>query len=116
MKKMLTVIVAMCFIVSAVMVAVAAEKYSVKGPVLSVDPAGKTVTVKATEQVSEKATNRWKGDVTFVTDNMTKVMMGKKSKNFDALKAGQEVKVVFHEKGDTVVAEKIIIIPPKKGM
>jgi|SRR5271169_4761248 len=116
MKKILTVVVAMCFVVSVAMVAIAADTYSLKGPVLSVDPAAKTVTVKATEQVKEKATNRWKGDVTFETDTMTKVMMGKKSKNFDALQAGQEVKVIFHEKGDKVVAEKIIIASPKKAM
>src|SRR5271169_1105205 len=113
MKKILTVVVAMFFIVSFAMVATSAEKYSLKGSVVSVDAGAKTVTVKSIEGVKEAADNRWKGDITFATDTMTKISMGKESKTFEDLKAGQKVKVNFHEKDGNPVAYKIMIMHSK---
>ena len=117
MKKILIVVVAMFFVVSLAMVALAADQmYSLKGPVLSVDSGAKTVTVHSVEGVKEAANNRWKGDVTFATDDMTKISMGKRHKTLKAIKAGQEVEVMFHEKDGKPVADKIMISYGKKAM
>lgn len=114
MKQILTVVVAMFFVVSLAMVASAAEMYSLKGSVISVDSATNTVTVKSIEGVKEAADNRWKGEVPFATDTMTKISMGKESKIFEDMKAGQKVKVKFHEKDGKPVADKIMIMSSKK--
>ncbi len=116
MKKLLTVGVAMIFVVSLAMVAIAADQmYSLKGPVLSVDSKAKTVTVRSVEGVTEAANNIWKGDVTFATDKMTKISMDKKHKTFKAIKKGQEVEVIFHEKNGKHIADKIMISAEKKA-
>jgi Cu/Ag efflux protein CusF len=116
MKQLLTVGVAMIFVVSLAMVAIAADQvYSLKGPVLSVDSKAKTVTVHSIEGVTAAANNIWKGDVTFTTDKKTKISMHKKNKTFKAIKAGQEVEVMFHEKDGKHVADKIMISAEKKA-
>ena len=117
MKTILTVVVAMFFVASVATVAIATEQmYSLKGPVLSVDSGAKTVTVHSVEGVTAAANNRWKGDITFATGKMTKISMDKKHETFKALKTGQDVEVMFHEKDGKHVADKIIITSPKKGM
>jgi Cu/Ag efflux protein CusF len=117
MKKILTVVVAMFFVVSLTMVAFAADQmYSLKGPVVSVDSGAKTVTVNSTEGVKEAANNIWKGEVTFATGKMTKISMGKRHKTLKAIKTGQEVEVMFHEKDGKHVADKIMISSGKKAM
>jgi hypothetical protein len=88
--------------------------YSLKGPVVSVDAGAKTVTVHSVEGVTAAADNRWKGDVTFATNDMTKISMGKHKKTFTDLKAGQNLKVKFHEKDGKSVAVEIVIMSDKK--
>ena len=117
MKTILTVVVAMFFVVSLAMVAIAAEQmFSLKGPVVSVDSGAKTVTVHSIEGPTEAANNRWKGDVTFATDKMTKISMGKKHTTLKAIKKGQEADVTFHEKDGKPVADKIMITSGEKPM
>ncbi|MGD0883561.1 MAG: hypothetical protein ABSA46_01575 [Thermodesulfovibrionales bacterium] len=115
MKKIVTIGVAMFFVVSLAVVAIAKEEmYSLKGPVVSVDAGAKTVTVHSVEGVTAAADNRWKGDVTFATNDMTKISMGKHKKTFTDLKAGQNLKVKFHEKDGKSVAVEIVIMSDKK--
>ena len=116
MKKAIALGFAVIFVVSLAMAAGAAEEmYSLKGPVLSVDAKAKTVTVHSVEGVATKADNRWKGDVTFMTNDMTKIMMDKEKKAFGDLKKGQELKVKFHEKEGKSIAVEIMIMSGKKG-
>ncbi len=116
MKKILSIGLAVIFVVSFAVVAIAAEEmFSLKGPVVSVDSGAKTVTVHSVEGVSTATDNRWKGDVIFTTNDMTKIIMGKEKKAFSDLKAGQEVKVKFHEKEGKSIAVKIKIMSEKKA-
>jgi len=46
-KKIMALTIALLFVASLAAVAVAGETYSVKGGIVSVDPAAKTLTVKA---------------------------------------------------------------------
>lgn len=116
MKKVLTICLTLVFVISFAIVTFAKEEmYSLKGPVVSVDAAAKTVTVHSVEGVTTAADNRWKGDVTFVTNDKTKISMNKEKKTLDDLKAGQNLKVKFHEKKDgKFVAVEIMIMPEKK--
>ncbi len=116
MKKVLTIGLALIFVISVAAVASAAKKemFSLKGPVVSIDAAAKTVTVHSVEGVTAAADNRWKGDVTFVTDKMTKIRMHKEKKTFDDLKTGQNVEVKFHEVDGKNVAAEIMIMSEKK--
>lgn len=114
MKKVLTI--ALIFVMSMAIVAFAAEEmYSVKGPVVSVDAAAKTVTVHSVEGVTTAADNRWKGDVIFVTNEMTKISMDMKKKTFSDIKANQNVTVKFHVKNGKDVADEIMIMSGKKA-
>ncbi len=122
MRKILAIIAAMFFALSLVSVAGAAEKqmytkdqiYSVRGPVLAVDSAAKTLTVKSIE-LSKSPSRRWKGDITFITDDSTKIVMGKKSETFQDLKAGEKVMVKFHEKDGKYIADTVRISASKQG-
>ncbi len=117
MKKALTIGLALIFVISVAIGAVAAKKemYSLKGQVLSVDTTAKTVTVHSVEGVTAAADNRWQGDVTFTTNDMTKIRMHKEKKTFDDLKTGQNVKVKFHEIDGKSVAVEIMIMSEKKA-
>ena len=116
MKKVLSIGLALIFVISLAVVAIAKEEmYSLKGPVVSVDAAAKTVTVHSVEGVTTAADNRWKGDVTFTTNDMTKISMGKQNKTFDDLKTGQKLKVKFHEMDGKSVAVEIMIMSGKKA-
>ncbi len=53
-------------------------------------------------------------DVTFATDDMTKISMHKEMKTLDDLKAGQPVKVKFHERDGKPVAVEIVVMSGKK--
>ena len=115
MKKVLVIGLALIFVVSLAIVAIASEEmYSLKGPVVSVDAGAKTVTVHSVEGVTTADNNRWKGDVTFSTDDMTKISMHKEMKTLNDLKAGQNVKVKFHEKDGKSVAVEIMMMSGKK--
>ncbi len=117
MKKILTIGLALIFVISVAIGVVAAkeEMYSLKGSVLSVDATAKTVTVHSVEGVTTAADNRWQGDVKFVTNDMTKIRMHKENKTFADLKTGQNVKVKFHELAGKSVAVEIMIISEKKA-
>jgi len=117
MKKVIAIGLALIFVVSLAIVAIAAEEmFSLKGPILSVDAKAKTVTVHSVEGVTTAPDNRWKGDVTFMTNDMTKISMDKEKKTFGDLKAGQNVKVKFNETPDRKsIAVEIMIMPGKKS-
>lgn len=117
MKKVIAIGLALSFIVSLAIVANAAEEmFSLKGPIVSVDAKAKTVTVHSVEGVTTAPDNRWKGDVTFMTNDMTKVSMDKAMKSFGDLKKGQDVKVKFHETPERKsIAVEIMIMPAKKS-
>jgi len=116
MKKVLAIGLALIFVVSFAVVAIAAEEmFSLKGPIVSVDAGAKTVTVHSVEGVTTRADNRWKGNVIFVTNDMTKISMDNKNKTFNDLKADQNVKVKFHEKDGKSIAVEIMIMPGKKA-
>ena len=114
MKKVLAIGLALIFVISLAVVANAKEEmYSLQGSVVSVDAGAKTVTVHSVEGVTAAADNRWKGDVTFATNDMTKISMGKNKKAFSDLKAGQNLKVKFHEENGKFVAVAIMIMSGK---
>jgi hypothetical protein len=116
MKKILSIGLAVLFVVSFAVVSIAAEEmFSLKGPVVSVDAKAKTVTVHSVEGVTTAADNRWKGNVIFATNDMTTIMMGKEKKAFGDLKAGQELKVKFHQKEGKSIAVEIMIMAGKKA-
>jgi cytochrome c oxidase assembly protein Cox11 len=109
MRKYVVIVLALFFAVAMAGVAIAEkEMYSVNGPVLSVDSKAKTLTVKATETTVAPPT-RWKGEVTFMTDKMTKISLGKKSGKFKDIKVGDNVEVKFHEKDRKTIADQITI-------
>ncbi len=122
MRRILAMAVALVFVFSLVSVVGAAEKqvytkddiYSVRGPVLSVDGAAKTLTVKSIERTKSPAI-RWKGDMTFLTGENTKFAMGKKAESFQDLKAGEKVIVKFHEKDGKYIADIVRIAAEKHG-
>ncbi len=99
--------IALFFVMSLASVAVAKE-YSVKGEVLSIDTAAKTVTVKTINSTLSSPV-RFKGDIPFMTNDMTKVTMGKKKETLASLKTGDMVKVKFHEKDGKDIADHILI-------
>ncbi|HXZ94456.1 MAG TPA: hypothetical protein VEG28_00895 [Dehalococcoidia bacterium] len=107
-KKIVAMTIAMLFVMSLGSVAVAKGTYSLKGEVLSVDKAANMLTVKAINTTSSSPT-RFKGDVPFVTNDMTKVTMGKKHETLANLKTGDMVKVVFHEKSGKEIADRIVV-------
>ncbi len=122
MRKILAIVVAMFFVFSLASVVGAAENgmytkdqvYSVRGPILAVDSAAKTLTVKSIEP-SRSPSTRWKGDITFVTNDDTKIAMGKKAETFQDLKAGEKVAVKFHEKDGKYIADSVRIGAEKHG-
>lgn len=122
MRKMLALAVALFFVFSLVSVAGAAEKqmytkdqiYSVSGSVLAVDASAKTLTVRSKEP-SRSPSLRWKGDITFITDDNTKIAAGKKAEAFQDLKAGEKVMVKFHEKDGKYIADTVRIAAEKHG-
>ncbi len=99
LRDVMVVLIAALFVMSFASPTIAKEKMIVlKGSVVSVDAAGKTLTVK------EK-----KGEVTIAWDQATKVTMGKEKKAFEDLKAGDKVLVRYHEKEGKAVANSIAI-------
>ena len=116
MRKVPTIGLALIFVIFFAVVAIAAEEmYALQGPIVSVDAGAKTVIVHSVEGVTTAADNRWKGNVTFATNDMTKISMGKTKKTFNDLKAGQDLKVKFHERDGKSVAVEIIIVSEKKA-
>jgi len=122
MERILAIAIALFFVLSIASVAGAAEKemytkdqiYSVSGPVLAVDAAAKTLTVKSIEP-SESPSLRWKGNMTFVTDDNTKIGMGEKIETLQDLKAGEKVVVEFHEKDGKYIADTVRIAAEEHG-
>ncbi len=106
-RRLAAITIALFFAMSLASVALAKE-YSLKGEVLSIDTAAKTLTVKAINSAVSSPT-RFKGDIPFVTSDMTKVTMGKKHETLANLKAGDMVKVKFHEKNGKDIADRIVI-------
>jgi S1-C subfamily serine protease len=116
MKKVLAIGLVFIFVISLATVAIAKEEmYTLKGSVVSVDAGAKTVTVHSVEGVTAAADNRWKGDIIFATDDMTKISMHKKMETLNDLKAGQNVRVKFHEKDGKSVAVGIMIMSGGKA-
>ncbi len=107
-KKFAVISIAVLFVLSLGSIALAKGAYSLKGEVLSIDTAAKTLTVKAIDSAVTSPT-MFKGDVPFVTNNKTQIAMGKKHETLASLKAGDMVKVVFHEKDGKNIANRILI-------
>ncbi len=122
MRKILAITMALFFAFSLVSFAAAADKemytkgeiYSVSGPVLALDSAAKTLTVKSIERTKSPAI-RWKGEMTFITDDSTKISMGKKAETFQDLKTGEKVVVRFHEKDGKYIADSVRVSGEKHG-
>ncbi len=97
--KVLTMAVAVLFLFAfSNGVSAKASMHKLSGQVVSVDPGAKSFVVK------EK-----KGEATIMTDEMTKVTMGKEQKAFDDIKAGEIVKVKYHEKDGKMMAYKVLL-------
>ncbi len=97
--ELLVLAIAAVFVVSYINQAIAKEKMlTMSGQVTSVDNAAKTLTVKGK---TREATIAW--------DQMTQVTMGKEKKALDDLRAGDKVKVTYHEKENKLVANSILI-------
>lgn len=122
MEKIIAMVSALLFVFSLATVGIAAEKhmyskeqiYSVRGPVLAVDFAAKTLTVKSVER-SKSPSTIWKGDMTFSINDDTKVAMGKKVETFQYLKPGEKVTVKFHGKDGKYIADTIRIADGSHG-
>jgi len=112
-KKILGLAVAVLFLIVFAHGAVAAEKLSFKGEVVSVDSKAKAVTVKAITTTTMPTTTV-KGEMTFATDKKTKIKAGKKSQKLKNLKTGDMVEVQYHSKGDKDIADSILITPKPK--
>ena len=107
-RKFAVLSMALFFALSLGGVAVAKGMNSLKGEVVSVDTVAKTVTVKASETTTSSP-SILKGEVPFATTDMTKFSMGKKHETLASLKAGDLVKVVYHEKDGKKIADHIVI-------
>lgn len=107
MKRTFALAVAVFFVMSLAGVAAAAEKEklpSLKGEVVSVDSAAKTLTVKGT-----------KGEETIATDDMTKIWMGKQKETFNDIVSGEKVAVRYSQKDGKLLAHSIRITPTNEG-
>lgn len=109
MRKYAVIFISLVFVIAIAGIAIAEkEMNSLSGPVLSVDSKSKTLVVNATETTISSPT-RWKGEVPFMTDKMTKISIGKKSGKFKDIKVGDKVEVKFHEKDGKAIADQITL-------
>jgi hypothetical protein len=83
---------------------------SLKGEVVSVDVGAKTVTVKAING-TKLPTTLTEGQLTFTTDHMTKISMGRKHEGLGDLKAGDMVLVKYHSEDGKNMAASILVTP-----
>jgi Cu/Ag efflux protein CusF len=123
MKKTITVVLSLLFILAVTSVTFAAEKQvapapaakaapaapaakaveqHVKGDITAVDANAMTVTVKGK-----------KGDVTVTVDAKTEFKLGKDKKTVADLKVGEKVKILYHEADGKNIAKSISEAPKK---
>jgi len=108
-KRIFALAITVLFVVALANSAFAAEKLlSLKGEVVSVDLGAKAVTVKAINGTTIP-TRITEGQLTFATDHMTKITMGKKHEKLGELKAGDMVVVKYHSKDGKNVADSILL-------
>ena len=117
MKKTIAVVLSLVFILAVTSITFAAEKQAapatapekkmaapaakatemhVKGDITAVDAKAMTVTVKGK-----------KGDVTVMVDDKTEFKLGKDKKTIADLKAGEKVKIMYHEADGKNIAKSI---------
>ncbi len=115
MKKLMILAAVFLFVAALATFAVSEETYSLIGKIVSVDPGSNTVTVYSTEGVTAAADNRWKGQIPFKVDSMTKIMgEDGKTMSIGDLEKDQGVKVIFHESGKDVIADQISFSPVER--
>ncbi len=118
MKKTIAVVLSLVFILAVTSVTFAAEKQAapatapekkmeaapaakaaemhVKGDITAVDAKAMTITVKGK-----------KGDVTVMVDDKTEIKVGKDKKTIADLKAGEKVKIKYHEADGKNIAKSV---------
>ena len=102
MKKTIAVVLSLIFILAVTSITFAVEKQAapvenkVKGDITAVDAKAMTVTVKGK-----------KGDVTVMVDAKTEFKLGKDKKTIADLKAGEKVKIIYHEADGKNIAKRI---------
>ncbi len=102
--KFMAVAVAVFFLAAFTNTALAKEKVLwLKGAITSVDTAAKSFVVK------EK-----KGEATVVTNETTKISLGKEKKTFEDLKAGETVHVKYHKQDGKLMAANVYLAGGKK--
>ncbi len=110
MKIILALAIAVFFVLSLATIAFAEENfYSLSGSIMAVDPGAKTLTLKSDESPLASA-QRWQGDVTIATDEMTNVMMCSENKSLEDLRVGEHVSLRYHEiDGFHPIADQIAV-------
>lgn len=112
MKKIITLVLAMLFMLSVAGLAIAEEKKEaapaekkapakvkqVTGEVTAIDATAKTLTVKGRA-----------GDVALTADDKTSVKVGKEQKSLADVKVGDKVRVKYTEMDGKNVAKSIIV-------
>jgi ribosomal protein S1 len=99
MKKTVTIVVSLIFVLAFTAASFAAAKvHSVTGEVTAVDTTAKTVTVKAK-----------KGEVVVSVEDKTSIKEGKAKKTLADVKAGDNVTVKYTEAAGKMTAKSIMI-------
>jgi Cu/Ag efflux protein CusF len=99
MKKTITVVVALIFVLAFTAASFAAAKvHQITGEVTAVDAAAKTVTLKAK-----------KGEVVISVAEKTSIKEGKQKKSLEDVKAGDKVTVKYTEADGKMTAKSIAI-------
>ena len=108
-KRIFTLAIAVLFVVAFANSTFAAGKLSsLKGEVVSVDLGAKAVAVKAING-TKIPTTITEGQLTFNTEQMTKISMGKKHEGLGDLKVGDMVLVKYHSKDGKNMADSILV-------
>jgi Cu/Ag efflux protein CusF len=106
MKKTIAVVLSLIFVLAVTSITFAAEKKAanatkateklVKGDISAVDANAMTITVKGK-----------KGDVTVTVDDKTDIKAGKDKKTIADLKAGEKVRIRYHEVDGKNIAKSV---------
>ena len=108
-KRIFALAIAVLFVVAFANSASASGKLSsLKGEVVSVDLGAKALTVKAINGTTVPTTIT-EGQLTFATDHLTKISMGKKHEKLADLKVGDKVEVKYYSKDGKNMAERILL-------
>jgi len=85
--------------------------YSLEGKLIAINQLAGTLTVKTDEDLLQSPVETM-GEYTFSIDKMTNIQMCNQNEIFRNVKVGDRVKVIYHEKGSSLIADNISITTP----